>query len=370
MAEPSIPRPAAIALTIAIALIVAPPSAAEYADAEKAEVENVDAENENVEPDIVVLINGDHLTGEVKKLARGKLSFKTSAADTIQIAWDEIVSVHAHETFDVETEDGERYFGSLAPVAADGKLEVIGDQESWILEHDLVVGLTPIEAGFWNKLHGYFDLGFSFTDADDRKQFSFGAETRYRTREYQRVLSWNTVIASQDDVDETNRTDLNFLATRYLQAKRHFLSFATLQSNEELGIDLRTLIGGSVGWNVVQTNTDILGLATGVALTWENLTGGEQVSIEAFLGLQFQSFRLDTPKRDIDINLGVFPSASDVGRVRTELRAKVRWELVKNLYFALTLLGSYDSAPVTPSPASGTIQKRDINVTTSLGWSF
>lgn len=241
-----------------------------------------------------------------------------------------------------------------------------------------MVRLTPLEAGFWKRVDGSLDLGFSFTEADDRTQFSFGAEAEYRTRKYLRSLSLSSVVVSQpqreivddevDEVSETNRSDLSLFVTRYLRwPKRHFLGFATLQQNEELGIDLRTLAGAAAGWDVVQSNTEVLALAAGMAVTREQLAGSDpsQENLEAFLGLQFQSFKFDTPhQRDVDLTLAVFPSLSDSGRVRAELNARVCWEIVKDFFFGLSLLESYDSEPPTDAV------KSDLTLTTSLGWSF
>ena len=318
--------------------------------------------------DVVVFKNGDRLTGEVKKLERGKLAFKTDATDTIQIEWEDVRSVRARESFDVEIRTGERYFGSLAPAEEEGKLDVAGVEETWTLDLRSVVRLTPIESGFWKRVDGSLDLGFSFTEADDRTQLSFGAEAEYRTRKYLRSLTMSTVIASQSDVDETNRSDLGLVVTRYLRRpRRHFLGFATLQRNEELGIDLRSLVAAAAGWYVVQSNTEILGLAAGLAVSQEQLEGSEpsQESVEALLGLQFQSFKYDTPERDVDVALIVYPSLSDAGRVRAELSAKVRWEIVKDFSVGLTLLESYDSEPPTEGAPTS-----DLTLTTSLGWSF
>lgn len=356
----TIPR-LAVGLTAAMALALAPPLAAEKTD-------------------VVVFKNGDRLTGEVKRLERGRLSLKTDATDTIQIEWEDVASVRASETFDVETRTGERYFGSLAPADEGGKLEVADELDSWTLELRSVVRLTPLEAGFWKRVDGSLDLGFSFTEADDRTQFSFGAEAEYRTRKYLRSLNLSSVVVSQpqrevddggdggvDEVSETNRSDLSLFVTRYLRwPRRHFLGFATLQHNEELGIDLRSLVGAGAGWYVVQSNTEVLGLAAGMAVSREELAGSDpsQENLEAFLGLQFQSFKFDTPGRDVDITLAVFPSLSDSGRVRAELNARVRWEIVKDFFFGLSLLESYDNEPPT-----GAV-KSDLTLTTSLGWTF
>ncbi|MEE8525833.1 MAG: DUF481 domain-containing protein [Thermoanaerobaculia bacterium] len=318
--------------------------------------------------DVVVFVNGDRLTGEVKKLERGRLAFKTGATDTIQIAWQDVASVRASKSFDVETRTGERYFGSLAPAEEEGKLEVVGEQESWTLDRDSLVRLTPIEASFWKRLDGNFDLGFSFTEADDRSQLSLGAEVKYRTQKYLRSLSMNSVLASQSGVDVTNRSDLGLVVARFLRRpRRYFLGLARLEHNEELGIDLRTLLAAAAGFYVVQSDTKILGLAAGMAFTREEFGGPDpsQESIEVLLGFQFESFKFDTPERDVNINLTIFPSVSEFGRVRANLSARVRWEIVKDFNFGLTLLESYDSEP--PTEATG---KSDLTFVTSLGWSF
>ena len=43
--------------------------------------------------DIVVMSNGDRITGEVKSLSRGLLQYSTNAMGTLQIQWDSIASV-------------------------------------------------------------------------------------------------------------------------------------------------------------------------------------------------------------------------------------------------------------------------------------
>ena len=117
----------------------------------------------------------------------------------------------------------------------------------------------------------------------------------------------------------------------------------------------------------IQTNTEILTLSVGAAVTRETLAGAEpsQESIEALLGLEFQSFRFDHPERDVGVTLAVYPGLSDFGRVRAELNAKVRWEIARDFFLSLTLLESYDSEPPTEEAS-----KNDLTLTTSLGWSF
>ena len=47
--------------------------------------------------DILIFVNGDRLTGEVKGLAHGKLQFNTDATNTIAIEWDKVASLESKQ---------------------------------------------------------------------------------------------------------------------------------------------------------------------------------------------------------------------------------------------------------------------------------
>ncbi|HET8698831.1 MAG TPA: hypothetical protein VFO94_15185, partial [Gammaproteobacteria bacterium] len=63
--------------------------------------------------DVVTMRNGDRLTGEIKSLDRGKLSFETDATNTIQIEWDHVAALTSLQNFEVTLDDGRIFFGSL-----------------------------------------------------------------------------------------------------------------------------------------------------------------------------------------------------------------------------------------------------------------
>ena len=56
--------------------------------------------------DVVRLANGDHITGEVVVLERGRLEFKTDDAGTIYFEWDNVAHVEATRQFEIATTDG------------------------------------------------------------------------------------------------------------------------------------------------------------------------------------------------------------------------------------------------------------------------
>ncbi len=70
--------------------------------------------------DVVVFLNGDRLTGEVKGLERGQLSLKTDAAGTLSIEWARLASVSSNQLLQVELTSGLRYLGQAFEGATPG----------------------------------------------------------------------------------------------------------------------------------------------------------------------------------------------------------------------------------------------------------
>jgi len=59
--------------------------------------------------DVVTLANGDRITGEVIRLERGRLEFKTDDAGTLYLEWDKLTSLVANRLVEVVTSDGRRF---------------------------------------------------------------------------------------------------------------------------------------------------------------------------------------------------------------------------------------------------------------------
>lgn len=86
---------------------------------------------------------------------------------------------------------------------------------------------------------------------------------------------------------------------------------------------------------------------------------------EAIAGLNYETFRYDTPKVEITGRVFVFPNLTTLGRVRLQAEGNVRVELIKDLFLNVNLYESFDSDPPVEN-----VSRNDFSVTTSLGWTF
>lgn len=79
--------------------------------------------------DIVTPKNGDHLTGEVKSLERGKFRLSTDAMSTVSTEWADIRSLQSEQNIQVETAAGVRYLGHLVSAGQDNVLAAQTESE-------------------------------------------------------------------------------------------------------------------------------------------------------------------------------------------------------------------------------------------------
>jgi hypothetical protein len=103
--------------------------------------------------DVVVLKNGDRVTGEIEQLEYGLVRLSTDDMGTINIEWGAIASIDSKYVFDVQVVGGLRHSG-LIGTSDDGSELVIRDEGSGrsVAVADVVrIGLEP---GFWQRLSG------------------------------------------------------------------------------------------------------------------------------------------------------------------------------------------------------------------------
>jgi hypothetical protein len=316
--------------------------------------------------DVVTLLNGDAITGEVKELQRGLLRYSTDDMGTIYVEWDRIARVTSRNYFEVELESGLKYFGTLDPPAEDGKVVV-----SLVVPDTLVlievVAITRIKATFWSRLSGFVDLGFSYAKANSNAQFTTAAEVKYRGRKWSGSLRGDSYFQRQEGSDGTSRNSLNFTVQRFLAQKWALGGNARAEQNQELQLEGRYTIGAG-GWrSAVQSNRLVLLISGGVQASSEKFTGGSPtLSAELTAGYEFSLFRFHNPKTDVTSTLDLFGSINDLGRFRFDFEVRAKYELFSDFHLGLTLFDKFDSRPGTEQGGS----KNDFGTTLSIGYSF
>jgi hypothetical protein len=313
-------------------------------------------------------MNGDRLTGELKSLDRGLLSFEINAATTnVQIEWDEVRSLTSTQNLEIRLDTGERYFGGLAGPAPEASVTIAAENGPLVLPMSRVVYVTPIEDTFRERLSGDISAGYNFTEASDVAQLNLGLSVAYEGAIRIVEGSIDTLNTDSGDGDSFNRSDVYLRHTRLLRDRWVAGQLAVFERNESLGIDLRSSLGGGAGRTLRETNDRFLGLFGGAVFSEERITGSsaQENSVEGLFVVSAQWFRYDEPELDVTTRFSLLPSLSESGRVRTSLDVDFRWGIVEDLYWSFSLYHTSDSDPPTAEAS-----KRDFGIVTSLGWEF
>jgi hypothetical protein len=317
--------------------------------------------------DVVVFDNGDRLTGEIKSLERGRLRFKTEATDTISIEWDNVAFLSSDQNIQVETYEGKRYLGrlKLSPALKTINIEMDGDYLAIDATH--VVLMTPIEEKGINRLDGDITAGYNFTKAGEVEQTHLALDVELRSEIRLLGLSASSSVSDSDENESSQRHSVKLDYKRFWPNRWLVSGLLSANRNDELGVDLRTSIGGGGGRIVRQTNHSATLLEGGLMLSRENLAGSEsdKDTVEAYVTLEWDWFRYDSPELDLSTSLEIIPNLTDTGRVRSEFDISLKWEIINDLFWEISFYDSFDSDPVTAGA-----EKNDYGVITSLGYDF
>ena len=319
--------------------------------------------------DVVVLKNGDRLTGEIKGLQSGELRFKSDyMAEAVRLDWSRIERLESKSTFMILLVDGKLVTDviRLLPSHSDEVANfVIGN--SGITVHQLdVIRITPADRHFWKRLEGSIDFGFSFTSGNDQYQTNLAATSTYRTGDHSFTASIDSSFSGQTEGDSLRRNQFSFDYRKQLSRRWYVGGLFDLLHSDQQSLDLRTTVGALAGRNVVQTENTRLSLFAGIAGTREHYSESigrpRTTNADAITGADFATFRFN--RTDIRSRFSLFPSLTTPGRMRLQATSDLRIKIVKDLWWGFHVYENFDSKPPVRA------DQNDLGVSTSLGWKF
>ncbi|WOJ94341.1 DUF481 domain-containing protein [Congregibacter variabilis] len=317
--------------------------------------------------DTITLYNGDRITGEIKSLLGGRLSFNTDAMGTLDIEWKEIASIDSNYNYELRLDNGQRFYGSVKPgsIAGTVALEDVFGEKSFGWQE--VVEIRPVEETFIDRIDIYVAANYAFTKASGVAQTELRADVSYEDEKTLNAFT-SRVTVSDTDEEATSSSRINVSRKAWVdRAANYRLVFGGYESNDELGLDYRLSLGAGMGRYFVETpRSELIGSMSLQGLEERSIGGDTQESIEGVLTLGYSRWRFDSPELKLKFDASVYPSLTESGRVRADSTATLRWEMISDLFWDFSAWGSYDNSTVEVD-AAGSF---DWGVTTGVGWSF
>ncbi len=248
--------------------------------------------------DVVILKNGDKITGEVKQVGAGLLELSTDHMGTIYIEWPSIAKILSDTNQSIETIDGRRFLGKMTALEEG---DVIGVQTSTSLielpTEDLF-SAWPVQASFWDRSDLDLSIGFDFQKSTEITDLTLAADWAHRRPDRLTEASLRASITEQTGLNDQRRSQLTFSHQFALQDNKFRALLGSAESNEGLGLDYRLYAGFVYGNYALRKTNGWLSLSYGLIGTQEEFSDGEsQSGLEAIGNVSANYFRFSDPER-------------------------------------------------------------------------
>ena len=321
--------------------------------------------------DVVVMNNGDHFTGEVKRLEKGMLYLSTPYTDgNIGLDWKQVKSVESTATYRITLNNGQRLEGKIVknPDQAGGAPDFLiseATEEVQVPSAEIAV-IDTKKSKFWNQLQGNLDLGYSYTSGNGQSALNVDTSAAYVTKGWGAATSFDSTFSGQSGASKTNREDLQSTLTKFLNRNSYAMVLSDFLHSSQQDLTLRTTLGGAYGRYLrrsTNTNLSVIGGIVFVDESFDTRAGRpSNQGMEAVVGLDYNFVRFNFGQFESQVL--IFPGLTDSGRVRMTTNNLLTIKLRNNFHLDFTLWDNFDSRP----PA--TAKQNELGISSGIGWSF
>ena len=321
--------------------------------------------------DVVIMKNGDHLTGEVKKLENGVLYVTTDYfSGSIGLDWSQVERIESTAAFQVTLKNGQRAVGTIEKLplkdalGSDFRVRAQGaETQSSALD---VVSIEPQQSGFWRQLTGSADFGYDFTSGNSQTSLASSASANYLGTKWLGGATFTSSFSGQSGGSKTDTVEVQTLDGLFVSPKSFLMGLGDFLHSSQQNLTLRTTLGAGYGHYWLHTNHNTFAWVAGVAYTHEKFepVAGQSTdqNVEALLGAQYELFRFN--RYGLQSMSLVYPGLSDAGRIRLTTKTTFTVKLTGNFHTDLSFWDNFDSRPPFNS------KRNDLGISDSFGWTF
>lgn len=327
--------------------------------------------------DQVALHNGDRLTGTIVKSDGKGLIINTDYAGQVTVEWVAVQSISSAVPLHLQMKDGRTLVG---PVVAQGdawKVQQRNGTTLTVAKEDVSSIRSQTEQTAYNQAQnptwlqnweGGADFGFALTRGNsESKNLALSFTADRKTLHDKLGLYANSVYATNDAPGAIPSTTANAIrgGARYdhdLTPRLFGFVGADFATDDLQNLDLRSVLGGGLGFHAIKTPATTLDLLAGLNYTHEAYSTFSRNFPAGILGEEFthklRGSTLLTQK------LGFFPDLSDLGEYRFTFDAGTVTKISKWLGWQ----NSFSDVYITNPPLGK--KRNDVIFTTGLNISF
>jgi len=324
--------------------------------------------------DVIVMKNGDRLTGEIKSLDSGVLQFSLDYIDgNCSIRWSMVDHLESKQLFVVTTEDGSVYAGTLrsAEITAGRPMRIQiseGAEPAKEVQKSQIVGVIQTSDKFWHRFNGEINSGIMYAKGNQTTQYSLSSSVEYPRPRWSASASIDSSLSSASGSTVSTRNNLTTNAQHLFRWNNwYYTGVANFLQSTEQDIQLQVNLSAGIGRYLKNTNHAKISVFSG--LTWQNTGYSPSADLQrsqnvaaAMVGTNVKFFKFK--QTHLDIYAVAYPALSQLGRAYVNTNVTYYVKFFGKLNWNTSFYGTWDNQP--PANFSGS----DYGTSSGLGLTF
>lgn len=320
--------------------------------------------------DLLVLKNGDRITGEIKRIWDNEVTIEPEYSDEFEVDLPVVAYIESDRDFEIDLQDGTSVVAKLRGAAADGDQVIESEVES--LEVPLAQFFELDEPDDYYDWESHVDFSSNInkgnTDSMTTKLFADGlfkhGDHRHR----------GEVTFEQEELSGTKTKDRDLFLYDYnwlFNDPWFFTAQLTFERDPIIQLDSRIITSAGIGHDIWDTPRKSLSTKLSVGYQAEELfidQGGQLIrqSSDSKVGIWNLRFRRDFLGDDMELFHNHSITANLSGRTNTsyDTSTGISYEITDLLYATASLDYDYETEPVD------TAKNEDIAIVFGLGLEF
>lgn len=318
--------------------------------------------------DTIYHINGNILTGDLKKLAYGVVSWKMDGMGTISLETPKVNTIKSNKQFEIKLKNGLYYFGSFDTSGMKRHVKIVFNNGIEVVKIDDIVEVFPIKRNFWLRTNGTFGLGINYSKGSGIATAALSANLNYRKRKSNISFDWDENTTYEADTVKSSRVDASFGWQQLISNKWLIGASVGFGQNSELGYRSRYDVQLYGIYDFVYNKWNRFYLAGGLSGQRETPYDTSAITndMAGIFSAVWKVYKYTDPKIWVDASVVYIPYITTTGRHRVTVNLNPKISVISNnLKFGFRFYYTYDSKPSSQSAATN-----DWGINLEISYSF
>ena len=326
--------------------------------------------------DVLVLKNGDRISGEIKKIWDNEITIEPSYSDEFKVDLPAVDHIESDRDFDIELEDGTEIVGQLGGADTEGKQLITAGEESFAVPLAKLFELDEPEKAFNWESNVEFSAAVNRGNTDSLNTklkadtiveipgHRHLAEITFFKEELTDVVTQTRVVTQEQDLLKYN---YNWL----FREPWFFSTNLSFERDPIVELDQRIIVSAGIGLDIWNTPRKELSVQLGIGGQTETIGSPTSdpvgpVTSESTVATWSLRYRQEFFRDDIELyhNNSVTTNINGRTNVSYKTTTGLRYEVTDLLYANMSVDFDYETRPVDAA------EKEDIALLIGIGLEF